>query len=116
MSRHDDFIRLQHMLDHAREASALIKGKNRIDLDTDRVLELALVRLLEIIGEAANRISSEMRSNYTGIPWFQIISLRHRLIHGYDAVDLDILWEILTKDLPPLIAELEKNTMGNHPA
>jgi uncharacterized protein with HEPN domain len=116
MSHHDDFIRLQHMLDHAREASALVKGKCRIDLDTDRVLELALVRLLEVIGEAANRVSPEMKSKYPGIPWFQIIGLRHRLIHGYDAVDLDILWEILSKDLPPLITELEKNPMGKQPA
>ncbi len=116
MSQHDELIRLRHMLDHAQEAFALVKGKSRIDLDRDRVLELALVRLLEIIGEAANRISSEMRSNYTGIPWLQIISLRHRLIHGYDAVDLDILWEILTKDLPPLIAELERIPMGEQPS
>ncbi|HAY20865.1 MAG TPA: hypothetical protein DCY27_01570, partial [Desulfobacterales bacterium] len=58
----------------------------------------------------------EIKTNYPQIPWFQIISLRNRLIHGYDAVDLDILWEILIKDLPPLVVELEQILMGKQPA
>jgi uncharacterized protein with HEPN domain len=70
-------------------------------------LELSLVRLMEIIGEAANRVSPDFQSRYSHIPWPQIISMRHRLIHGYDSVDLDILWTILTKDLPPLISDIE---------
>lgn len=77
------------------------------------MLELALVRLLEIIGEAANRLSEECRSSHNAIPWSQIISLRNRLIHGYDSVDLDILWEILTTDLPQLTADL-KIILGSH--
>jgi uncharacterized protein with HEPN domain len=93
------------MLDHAREAVALVQGKRRVDLDSDRLLNLALVRLLEIIGEAANRIPEQAR--YPQIPWPQIVSLRNRLIHGYDSVDFDILWQIVTEDLPPLIASLE---------
>ena len=62
MSRHDDLIRLQHMLDHAREAQELVQGKVRNDLDTNRLLELGLVRLMEIIGEAGNRVSSACQS------------------------------------------------------
>jgi uncharacterized protein with HEPN domain len=108
MSLHDDLVRLRHMLDHAREALDLIHGKVRNDLDANRLLELSLVRIMEIMGEAANRVSPACQSKYPHIPWRQIVSLRHRLIHGYDAVDLDILWEILTKDLPPLVSELEK--------
>ena len=100
--------RLGHMLDHAREATALVKDKTRLDLDEARVLSLALVRLLEVVGEAATRVPENERSRYPSIPWPQIISLRNRLIHGYDSVDMDILWEILTDDLPPLIAELER--------
>jgi uncharacterized protein with HEPN domain len=95
------------MLDHAREAVALVQGKRRVDLDSDRLLNLALVRLLEIIGEAANRIPEEEQARYPQIPWPQIVSLRNRLIHGYDSVDFDILWQIVTEDLPPLIASLE---------
>ena len=95
------------MLDHAREAIVLVQDKTRSDLDSDRVLNLALVRLLEIVGEAANRVSKEEQALYPRIPWPQIIGLRNRLIHGYDAVDNDILWQILVHDLPALVTALE---------
>jgi uncharacterized protein with HEPN domain len=95
------------MLDHAREAVALAEGKTRRDLDNDRLLELALVRLLEIVGEAASRIPKEECAKHPEIPWPEIVGLRNRLIHGYDAVDLDILWQIIVHDLPPLVTALE---------
>jgi uncharacterized protein with HEPN domain len=95
------------MLEYAREALESIQGKTREDLDSDRLSAHGLVRLMAVIGEEANRISPEYRAAHATIPWSQIISLRNRLIHGYDAVDLDILWEILNQDLPPLVAELE---------
>ena len=102
-----DRVRLDHMLEHAREAIALTRGKTRADPERDRVLNLALVRLLEIVGEAAGRVSEENRALHPEIPWPQIVSLRNRLIHGYDSVDLDILWQIIEHDLPPLITALE---------
>lgn len=102
-------VRLRHMLDHAREAVSMVRGKTRADLDTDRRLNLALVRLLEIIGEAAGRIAKEDRDRYSNIPWAEIVGLRNRLIHGYDEVDFDILWQIVTTDLPPLIKNLERS-------
>jgi uncharacterized protein with HEPN domain len=68
MSTHESRIPLRHMLDHAREAYALIQNKSREDLKADRLLNLALVRLLEIIGEAASRVSPEERVHYPGIP------------------------------------------------
>jgi uncharacterized protein with HEPN domain len=104
----DDLVRLRHMMDSAMEAVVFIKGKSRADLDTDRVLSLALVRLLEVVGEAASRVTAATRQQMPDIPWSQIISLRHRLIHGYDSIDLDILWKILTGDLPVLIAQLRR--------
>jgi len=64
--------------------------------------------LLEILGEAANRIPREEQARYPEIPWPQIIGLRNRLIHGYDSIDFDIMWQIVTIDLPPLVATLEK--------
>jgi uncharacterized protein with HEPN domain len=97
------------MLDHAREAVSMVRDKTRAELDTDRKLNLALVRLLEIIGEAAGRISKEDRDRYSNIPWAEIVGLRNRLIHGYDEVDFDILWQIVTTDLPPLIKNLENS-------
>lgn len=108
MSKHDLIIRLQDMLDHTREATTLTQGRSRGDLNTDRVLSLALVRLLEIVGEAANRVPVEVQDRYTDIPWREIIGLRNRLIHGYGAIDLDIVWRIITADLPPLIEALER--------
>jgi uncharacterized protein with HEPN domain len=96
------------MLDYSGEALRLIEGKDRKDLDQDRTLNLALVRLLEIVGEAANRVSEETKGVYAEIPWFQIVGLRNRLIHGYDAVDFDILWGVLSEELPALVASLEK--------
>ncbi len=107
MTHHDPQVILRQMLTYAREAQTLCAGKTHADLDADRILELALTRLLEIIGEAANRAPSDVQTRNPNIPWSQIISLRNRLIHGYDAVDLDILWQIIHHDLPPLISALE---------
>ncbi len=108
MSQHNDEVRYRHMLDHAMEALAMVQKKNRSDLDNDRMLELSLVRLVEIIGEAAARVETESREKYPSVPWPQIVGMRNRLVHGYDAVDLDVLWDTIIDDLPPLIAELEK--------
>ncbi len=108
MSQHNASVSLRHMLDHALEAAAMVEGKTRADLDKDRQLNLALVRLLEIIGEAATRIPKEEQIHYSDIPWSEIVSLRNRLIHGYDTVDFDILWQIMSQDLPGLIIALRK--------
>jgi uncharacterized protein with HEPN domain len=108
MSRHSDIARLRHMLDHAREAVDLIQGKTRKDLDDERLLQLGLVRLVEIIGEAASRVSQEERGKHSEILWEDVVGMRHKLIHGYDRVDLDILWDTVTEDLPRLIEQLEK--------
>ncbi|MFO7555053.1 MAG: HepT-like ribonuclease domain-containing protein [Desulfobacterales bacterium] len=108
MSQHNDEIRFRDMLDHAREALSMVRGKKRSDLDSERMLELSLVRLVEIIGEAAVRVRNESREKYPSIPWLQIVGMRNRLVHGYDAVDLDVLWNTIIHDLPPLIVGLEK--------
>lgn len=107
MSKHESSIRYRHMLDNARKARELMRGKTREDLDTDWVDTLALVRLLEVIGEAANRVPDEEQKLHPEIPWLPIIGLRNRLIHGYDSIDLDILWQIVTQDLSPLVGSLE---------
>jgi len=108
MTRHEDLVRLRHMLEHAREAVAMVAGKERERLRSERMLELALVRLIEIIGEAAARVSPQGQSEYSSIPWRQVVGMRNRLVHGYDRVDLDVLWDTIEEDLPPLIAELER--------
>ena len=77
-------------------------------MDTDRQFNLSLVRLLEIVGEAAARVSPTNQARYAVIPWPEVVGLRNRLIHGYDNVDFDILWDIIQYDLPALIHELQK--------
>lgn len=94
----------------------MARGKTREDLDADRQLNLSLVRLLEIVGEAAIQVPKEELIRYPNIPWPEIVSLRNRLIHGYDTVDFDILWQIVTQDLPPLIDALEKIVPPEDPA
>ncbi len=108
MRRHDSTVALRHMLDHSREAVAMLDLRSRADLDRDRQLNLALVRLLEVVGESASRVATDAREGYPQIPWYQIIGLRNRLIHGYDSVDFDVLWQIVRNDLPSLIATLEE--------
>mgnify|MGYP006284564353 FL=1 len=100
------------MRDHARETIDLTKGKTRDDISNDRTLELALTRLVEIIGEAAAHVSRETREKHPEIAWHEIVGLRNRLIHGYDAVDLDILWNIIQIDIPELESSL--NALLDH--
>lgn len=109
MTRHDDTVRLRHMLDHGREAVAILQDRARGDLDTDRLLNLSIVRLLEIIGEAAARVTPATRDELAELPWAEIVGLRNRVIHGYDEVDFDIVWETVTGDLPPVLAAIERH-------
>ncbi len=102
----DDAIRARHILDAAQEAVEFTKGRARQDLDTDSMLSLALVRLLEIIGEATKVLSPEFCAAHSSLPWKKMAGMRDRLIHGYFDINHDIVWETVTKDLPPLIATL----------
>jgi len=102
-----DIFRLQHMLNAAREARLFAEGRRREDLDQDRVFMLSLVKEVEIIGEAASKVSGEARSQLPGIDWRAIIGMRNRLIHTYYDINFDVLWNTITSDIPELIAELE---------
>lgn len=104
----DDSVRVRHILDAAREAVGFTEGRCRADLDADRKLNLSLVRLLEIIGEAARSISSEFRDANPDLPWKKMVGMRDRLIHGYYDVNLDVVWETTSEDLRPLIVQLER--------
>lgn len=106
--RSNDLIRLTHMLDASKEALGLSAGKTRKDIETERLLNLGLVRLIGIVGEAAAKVSAEGQSEYRNVPWPQIVGMRNRLIHGYDNIDFDILFKTITEDLLPLVAELER--------
>ncbi len=104
----DDHIRLRHMLDAAMEAEIFIQSKTRDSLETDRKLVFALIKCIEIVGEAATKVTNQCRDNLPQIPWPNIIGMRNRLIHAYFDIDLDVLWKTLIEDIPSLIVELEK--------
>lgn len=96
------------MLEAAEKAAALAKGRSRANLDQDEIFQLAAIRLIEIIGEAANNVSEQTRKTNVQVPWIPIIGARNHLIHGYFDIDKDRLWEILQNDLPILIKNLKE--------
>lgn len=106
--RPDDRVRLGHMLDAAREAVRFADGFSRTDLDRDRKLMFALLKVVEIVGEAAYQMAQESRGEIPDIPWPAVVGMRHRLVHAYFDVNLDVLWDTVTRNIPPLIEALEK--------
>ncbi len=103
-----DQVRLRHMLDAARAAASFVEGKTRADLETDLMFAFALVRAIEIVGEAASRISKEEQQNYPQISWKNITGMRNKIIHDYFDIDYDVVWETVRLRIPELIVELEK--------
>ena len=106
--RENDVIRVRHMLDFAKKAVQFNKGRSRADLDANEMLAMATIHLIEVMGEASRTISAGFRGRYPQVPWDQIAGTRDRLAHGYIDVDPDIIWAIVTNDLPPLIVQLRR--------
>ncbi len=103
-----DLIRVRHMLTAAKEAMEFAAGKTRMDLEKDRLHMLAIIKSIEIIGEAASKVTETFKAENRNIPWNDIINMRNRLIHAYFDVNLDIVWQTVKTDLPDLIKALEE--------
>ena len=103
-----DLIRLRHMMAAAKEAMEFAAGKTRMDLEKDRLHMLAIIKSIEIIGEAASKVTETFKTENSNIPWNDIINMRNRLIHAYFDVNLDIVWQTVKTDLPDLIKALEE--------
>ncbi len=103
-----DRARLAHVAGYASQAISFASRRTRADLDSDPVLAYALIRCLEVAGEAAAQLSVETREALPAIPWRAMISMRNRLIHAYHRVNLDIVWQAVTVEFPPIVAELER--------
>lgn len=108
MPRKVDLIRLRHMLEAARTARGYIGSKTRDEFLKDQQCRDAVVRCIEVIGEAAGRLSGECQAELPHIPWKNIINMRNRLIHAYYDINLNTVWSTVADDLPPLIVSLEK--------
>jgi uncharacterized protein with HEPN domain len=111
-----DLVRVRHMLDAAREVQQFTAGRSREDLDRDQLLVRGVTKSIEIIGEAAARVSAAFRSAHPEIPWQDAILMRNRLVHGYFDIDLDIVWSTAQQDVPTLAVLLETLVAANPPA
>lgn len=103
-----DLVRLHHMLDAAIEAISFAKSRSRKDLDEDLQFMRALVKSIEIMGEAAAKVTEQTKGELSQIPWARIVGMRNRLIHAYYDINVDVVWSTVKEDLPPLIEQLEK--------
>jgi uncharacterized protein with HEPN domain len=108
MSRHDDFVLLGHMVEHGKEALELMGTQTRQEFAGNRLLFLAISRLIGIVGEAAAKTSPGMRTKLPGLPWPEIVGFRNRLVHGYADLNVGILWDTVKCDFPPMIEILER--------
>ena len=104
---YDSVARVRHMLDFSREAFEMAHGRSRTDFDTDRLLNLSLTRLIELIGEAAWWVDREFRAQHPDVPWADIIGMRQHLTHGYAVIKYDDVWQVVREGLLPLIAQLQ---------
>lgn len=107
MAKLDDETRLRHMLDYSRKLIEFTQGKTQSDLESNEMLSLAVVRLIEIVGEAAANVSAEKRAGLSQIPWPQIVGMRNRIVHAYFDVNYAVVLNTVTMNIPALVVELE---------
>jgi len=107
MSR-DDRLTLRQMLDTACQIRGLAQGLPRSEFDADIIRHLALLHLIQRLGEAASRLSAGFRSGHPEFPWAEMIGMRNRIVHGFDEVDPESVWRVATEDLEPVVAALER--------
>lgn len=104
--RAEDRVRVLHMIDAAESVGQFVAGRQRDDLDRDRMLLFAVVRAIEVIGAAAAKVSAETRAAAPAIPWGAIVGMRNRLIHGYFDIDTELVWKTATEEVPALLETL----------
>lgn len=102
-----DSVRLKHMLEAAHVCLEFVNSKNREDFEKNKMLCFAVIRALEIFGEAASHISKSFQEKHPTIQWRAITGMRNRLIHAYFDIDYDIVWQALTHEIPNLIPKLK---------
>ncbi len=113
MSRRDPALTLRQIVEFADEIAALVVTRAREDLETNREFHRALERCIELIGEAATRLPEDWRASHPENPWRQIIAMRNILIHGYDVVVADVLWDVATNDVPKLSTAIQALSQGS---
>lgn len=104
----DDLVYVGHMLDMARKAIGKIQGQSRAAYDADEDLRLALTHIVQTLGEAARRVSLPFQQAHPEIPWRKIVGMRHKVVHDYLEVDYDLVWDVVSVELPALVTQLER--------
>ncbi len=99
---------LVDMLQAAREAVEFANGLSFAEFEQNRMVQLAILKAMEIVGEAASHVGTDAREAYSEIPWPEIVGMRNRLVHGYFNVNLKRVWETVQQDIPKLISQLER--------
>ena len=100
--------RLEHILEQLNNVESFLNGKSLDDLQKDKILQYAVIKSIEIIGEAAYMLSSEFREAHPEVEWDGIIRMRHVLVHGYYQISVPLVWSIIEDDLPPFRDQIEK--------
>ena len=103
----DDWVYVGHIHDQAERALSLVLGKDKNQFDSDLTLRLSLTHLLQIVGEAARRISEEFKIEHPDVPWKEMIGMRHKVVHDYMDVDEEIVWLTVNQRLPDLVRDLK---------
>lgn len=106
MSKHDVLVTLRQIEEFAAEACELAQGRVREDLDTDVRLRRHAERIVSLIGEAAHRLPTAVRERHAEVPWRNMIGMRNRLIHGYEGVDYEVVWDVIAARASALLAAL----------
>ena len=104
----DDLVYVGHMLDTAVSAAGKVRDCAREDFDADENLRLALTHLIQTLGEAARHVSTQFQQKNDTVPWSKIIGMCHKVVRDYLPVDYDLVWDVATQELPPLIEALAK--------
>ncbi len=108
----DDRLSLEHMLETVHRIRGIVRGQSRPGFDADDLRQLALLHLIQVLGEAASRVSADLRARHPELPWAAMIGMRNRIVHGYDHVDPDIVWRVATEDVEPVLAALDRLLAG----
>lgn len=116
MSKRTDLLYFGHMLDSARGVQRRVAGRTRAEFDASEDLQIILTHLLQIIGEAARQVPQEARLANPQIAWIEIIGMRHRIVHNYTEINLNVVWKAATEHVPVLVAALEKITPPEPPS
>jgi uncharacterized protein with HEPN domain len=109
---HDDQLTLSQMLEAVRRIRSIVRGMDGAAFNADEIRQLALLHLIQRLGEAASRVSASLRDNHPELPWAQMVGMRNRIVHGYNHLDPEIVWRVATEDVEPVLAALERIVEG----